>query len=105
MRNRFKEEFTPGEQKQTLNFLWIYDFPLFERTLDGLKSCHHPFTMPNSKDLRSFKEIIAKLSKQSIGSSEASNLFTELLEIRSQAYDLVCNGVELGGTRILYKIS
>ena len=97
VRNRFKEEFTSANYRQTLNFLWVYDFPLFEHTLDGIKSCHHPFTMPHLDDLENFQEITASLSKQLNESSEASKLYADLLGVRSQAYDLVCNGVELGG--------
>ena len=62
-----------------LNFLWVVDFPLFEG-LDEAGNpipAHHPFTMPHEEDL---------------GLLEAG----ELLEVRSQAYDLVVNGWELG---------
>jgi len=61
-----------------LNLLWVTDFPLFE----GLDSegrpipAHHPFTMPHPDDL--------------------DRLDTEPLAVRSQAYDLVLNGWELG---------
>ncbi|MDG1489222.1 MAG: aspartate--tRNA ligase [Actinomycetota bacterium] len=66
------------------NFLWVTDFPLFESiNEDGSPvPAHHPFTMPHEED-------ISLLS--------AKNDDTEkLLEIRSQAYDLVLNGWELG---------
>jgi aspartyl-tRNA synthetase len=66
------------------NFLWVTDFPLFESiNEDGSPvPAHHPFTMPHEED-------ISLLS--------ANDDDTEkLLEIRSQAYDLVLNGWELG---------
>ena len=66
------------------NFLWVTDFPVFESIHeDGSPvPAHHPFTMPHEED-------ISLLS--------AKNDDTEkLLEIRSQAYDLVLNGWELG---------
>lgn len=57
-----------------LNFVWIVDFPMFERNDDGSYSAmHHPFTMPKNIDE------------------------PELEKIQSIAYDIVLNGVELGG--------
>lgn len=65
------------------NFLWIVDFPMFEfnKEENRLEALHHPFCAPNSQDLG---------SKQ--------NLWNQRLpESRAQAYDLVLNGLELGG--------
>ena len=62
-----------------LHFLWGVDFPLFEG-LDEAGNpipAHHPFTMPHSDDLDALER-------------------GDLLEVRSQAYDLVLNGWELG---------
>ncbi len=62
-------------------FLWVTDFPLFERTEEGkLTSSHHPFTSPRQQD-------IAELENQAA---------TAL----SDSYDLVLNGVELGSGSI-----
>ncbi|ESO93957.1 hypothetical protein LOTGIDRAFT_177302 [Lottia gigantea] len=60
-------------------FLWIYDFPLFCPKEDGsgLDSSHHPFTAPVEKD----KELLK----------------TDPLKAKGQHYDLVVNGVEIGG--------
>ena len=58
----------------TLNFLWIYDFPYFETEDGEIKPSHHPFTAP--KDVDSFVEDPS--------SSKALH------------YDLVLNGSELG---------
>ena len=65
-----------------LNFLWVVDFPLFEGLDEAGRPvpAHHPFTMPHPDDL----ELLAS------GDPE------ELLGVRSQAYDLVLNGWELG---------
>ncbi len=59
-------------------YVWITEFPLFEGVdEDGnLVAAHHPFTMPHPDDL----ELID----------------TEPLKVRSQSYDLVLNGWELG---------
>ncbi len=59
--------------------MWVVDFPLFE-SLDSSGSpiaAHHPFTMPHEDDLELLKT-------------------GDLLNVRSQAYDLVVNGWELG---------
>jgi len=72
----------PPVDATDLRFLWVVDFPLFEsvdETTGRPVPAHHPFTMPHSDDL----DLLD-------GSPE------ELLEVRSQAYDLVLNGWELG---------
>jgi aspartyl-tRNA synthetase len=65
-----------------LHFMWVVDFPLFEGLGDGGAPvpAHHPFTMPHPDD-------IGLLS---------SDDPADLLRVRSQAYDLVLNGWELG---------
>ncbi|CAG8466626.1 22620_t:CDS:10 [Dentiscutata erythropus] len=65
------------------NFLWVESFPLFTRDRennDKLISTHHPFTAPVSDDLKL--------------------LLTEPEKVRGQHYDLVVNGVEIGGGSI-----
>mgnify|MGYP006084839913 CR=1 FL=1 len=66
------------------NFLWVTDFPLFESiNEDGSPvPAHHPFTMPHEEDISLLNAKHDDAEK--------------LLEIRSQAYDLVLNGWELG---------
>ena len=65
-----------------LNYLWVVDFPLFEGldTDERPVPSHHPFTMPHADDLDRLEQ----------GSGP------DLLNVRSQAYDLVVNGWELG---------
>ena len=65
-----------------LNFLWITEFPLFESVTDSGEPipAHHPFTMPHPDDLTMLDTASGE----------------EYLSIRSQAYDLVLNGWELG---------
>ena len=55
-------------------FVWITDFPLFIKEGKHLNSVHHPFTMP----------------KDEINDTNISS-------VRSCAYDIVLNGIELGG--------
>ena len=64
-------------------FVWVTDFPLFEysETEKSYTSSHHPFTMPDTDDLEKYAE----------NSPE---------KIRSRAYDVVLNGVEIGGGSI-----
>jgi aspartyl-tRNA synthetase len=70
-----------------LQFLWVVDFPLFEALNDSGRPvpAHHPFTMPHADDL-------ATVLSAADGSVEPA----ALLDVRSQAYDLVLNGWELG---------
>jgi aspartyl-tRNA synthetase len=60
-------------------FVWVVDFPLFEWSEDEKRydSVHHPFTAPVPEDLL--------------------KLETDPGHIRSQAYDIVVNGSEVGG--------
>jgi aspartyl-tRNA synthetase len=60
------------------HYVWVTEFPMFEGIdEDGhLMAAHHPFTMPHPEDL----DLIE----------------TDPLKVRSQAYDLVLNGWELG---------
>ncbi len=63
-------------------FCWIVDFPLLEYDPDEkrYKAAHHPFTSPFENDLEAFEQ--------------------EPEKIRAKAYDLVLNGVEIGGGSI-----
>lgn len=65
-----------------LNFLWITEFPMFESINDDGHPvpAHHPFTMPHVDDLHLID--------------------SEPLKVRSQSYDLTCNGWELGSGSI-----
>ena len=82
----------PPVNEGGLHFLWVVDFPLFEDvSADGLPiPAHHPFTMPHADDL----DVVATASARmtSGGGFDADTL----LGVRSQAYDLVLNGWELG---------
>ena len=64
------------------NFLWVVEFPLlmFDKEMDRWYSSHHPFTSPVVED-------IPKLS-------------SDPKSVRGQHYDIVVNGVELGGGSI-----
>ncbi|MDQ1724458.1 MAG: aspartyl-tRNA synthetase [Frankiaceae bacterium] len=63
------------------NFLWVVDFPMFERAGDGeWTSVHHPFTAPTPEWVEEFDKAPG--------------------EALSRGYDVVVNGVELGGGSI-----
>lgn len=78
-------EFLPAPEG--FEFLWVTDFPLFS-TIDqtepgqggaaGLRSTHHPFTSPKS-------------------AQDVDLLHTDPTRVEADHYDLVLNGVELGG--------
>ncbi len=77
-------ELMPEEAKNPgiFKFAWVTDFPLFEWD-DGEKrlvSMHHPFTSPHDEDLDLLEE--------------------KPLEVKALAYDVVLNGVEIGGGSI-----
>ncbi|MEZ5283175.1 MAG: aspartate--tRNA ligase [Acidimicrobiales bacterium] len=74
----------PAVNEGGLNFLWVVDFPLFEDIDDAGNPvpAHHPFTMPHAEDI----ELLAAAGTDP----------QRLLDVRSQAYDLVLNGWELG---------
>ena len=63
-----------------LDFLWVKDFPLMQWSAEENKwnAVHHPFTRPKAEDLALF-------DAQKFG------------QVRAEAYDVVLNGVEIGG--------
>jgi aspartyl-tRNA synthetase len=76
-----------GQGKLTIDpnrydFLWVVDFPLmsFDKEQNRWYSSHHPFTAPVAEDVAFLK--------------------TEPKRVRGQHYDIVVNGVELGGGSI-----
>ncbi|PYK81777.1 MAG: aspartate--tRNA ligase, partial [Verrucomicrobia bacterium] len=66
-----------------LDFLWVTDFPLMQWSAEENKwnAVHHPFTRPKAEDL-------PLLEQKKFG------------EMRADAYDIVLNGVEIGGGSI-----
>jgi aspartyl-tRNA synthetase len=71
------------KQSEALDFLWVTDFPLLQRGEEEGKwnAVHHPFTRPKTDDL-------PLLGEKRYG------------EVRAEAYDIVLNGVEIGGGSI-----
>lgn len=68
--------------KNKFSLLWIVDFPMFEWSEEEgrLMAMHHPFTHPKDEDI--------------------PLLDTTPAAVRADAYDMVCNGVEVGGGSI-----
>ena len=68
--------------KSKWNFLWVTDFPMFERNKEEnrYEALHHPFCSPKN-----------------IKSKDSENLKKEIESSTANAYDLVLNGLELGG--------
>ncbi|MBK7992590.1 MAG: aspartate--tRNA ligase [Blastocatellia bacterium] len=67
------------------NFLWVTEFPMFEYHAEDKRwyAMHHPFTSPREEDLDKLNPEDSKIG-----------------EALAKAYDLVLNGVELGGGSI-----
>ncbi|MEY2480426.1 MAG: aspartyl-tRNA synthetase [Verrucomicrobiota bacterium] len=68
---------------ERLDFLWVTDFPLMQFSAEENKwnAVHHPFTRPKAED-------VPLLDAKKFG------------EVRAEAYDVVLNGVEIGGGSI-----
>ena len=68
--------------KNKFALLWVVDFPMFEWSEEEgrLMAMHHPFTHPKDEDI--------------------PLLDTDPAAVRADAYDMVCNGVEVGGGSI-----
>ena len=64
-------------------FLWVYDFPLFDYDAEAntLHAKHHPFTRPKDEDVALF----------------FSDDKSKIKDVKAYAYDIVCNGYEIGG--------
>ena len=73
-----------------LSFLWVYDFPLYEWDEENKRFAarHHPFTSPKSSMM---KDYFAADPKDGKG---------KLRYLLADAYDIVCNGYEIGGGSI-----
>src|SRR5437764_10425302 len=74
---------TNRQSSSDLDFLWVTDFPLMQWSAEAntWNAVHHPFTRPKAKDL-------PLLEQKKFG------------EMRADAYDVVLNGVEIGGGSI-----
>ncbi len=72
--------FTP--EPGVFKFTWVTEFPLFEYNEEEkrLQAVHHPFTSPREADMPKFK--------------------TDPAGMKSRAYDIVLNGIEIGGGSI-----
>ena len=68
--------------KNKFALLWVVDFPMFEWSDEEnrLMAMHHPFTHPKDEDI--------------------PLLDTKPEDVRADAYDMVCNGIEVGGGSI-----
>lgn len=74
---------------------WVTDFNLFERDESGgVSSTHHPFTSPHPTDLPKLNRVLDDI-REGRDVDKA-----RLTELRALHYDLVCDGVELGGGSI-----
>ncbi len=70
------------DKTDVFKFIWVTNFPLFEYNQEEkrFQAVHHPFTSPREEDIPMFK--------------------TDPGGMRSRAYDIVLNGIEIGGGSI-----
>lgn len=82
--NTLKENLRLAQQNK-FSFCWVTDFPLFRynEELKKIESEHHPFTSPRAEDIPLPKSDPSRLTG-----------------IKSRAYDLIINGIEVGGGSI-----
>ncbi|MFG1483261.1 aspartate--tRNA ligase [Halobacteriovorax sp. HFRX-2_2] len=77
-----------GLIKDGYAFLWVNDFPCFETDEERFYAKHHPFTSPKISEMDKFMNEEVNVNNKT------------LRDLPAQAYDLVCNGYELGGGSI-----
>jgi aspartyl-tRNA synthetase len=81
-------------------FCWVVDFPLFgwDEETKSIHPMHHPFTSPKDEDLP-----LLGIRREGEAPAEPGATIppvSDLLKIRAKAYDVVLNGIELGGGSI-----
>jgi aspartyl-tRNA synthetase len=84
-----------------LDFLWVTDFPLLQWSAEENKwnAVHHPFTRPKAEDIGLLNnKSDPHLNPQGEETQREPTL--NLGQIRAEAYDVVLNGVEIGGGSI-----
>ncbi|MDI7191323.1 aspartate--tRNA ligase [Leptospira santarosai] len=87
LRLKLSERFETPKQSE-INIVWIVDFPMFEWNKDHKRwdALHHPFTSPSNESIPYFESM--ETLQKNAGNATA------------KAYDLVMNGVEIGGGSI-----
>jgi len=77
--------------KNTFSCLWVMDFPLLEFLEEEGRffAMHHPFTSPKPSDIHQIEEMLSLMA--------AGKLDANYESPRANAYDMVINGVEVGG--------
>lgn len=72
------------------SFLWVHDFPLLDWDEEAKRfvAMHHPFTSPKVDEVETFLK------------ADPSDKNGPLRNLRAEAYDVVCNGYEIGGGSI-----
>jgi aspartyl-tRNA synthetase len=83
-----------GQSGSDLDFLWVTDFPLLQWSAEENKwnAVHHPFTRPKAEDMSLLGAATPSSRREGAPSPNP-----RLGEIRADAYDVVLNGVEIGG--------
>jgi aspartyl-tRNA synthetase len=79
---------------EQLDFLWVTDFPLLQWSAEENKwnAVHHPFTRPKADDMSLLGAATPSSRREGAPSPNP-----RLGELRADAYDVVLNGIEIGG--------
>ena len=73
-------------------FVWVTDFPLlhYDDQSKRFASAHHPFTSPTDESAAMIDQIVSE-------NTNISEHHNQIMGLKAKAYDLVCNGHEIGG--------
>ena len=76
--------------KDKFEFVWVTDFPLlhYDDQSKRFVSSHHPFTSPTDESAAMIDQLLP---------DDTQEQHNQILNLKAKAYDLVCNGHEIGG--------
>ena len=96
IRSYVSKKFDLIKNKDTFEFVWITDFPLLHHDDQSNRfvSSHHPFTSPTDESAAMIDQIASADTIDFLKNHD------QILNLRAKAYDLVCNGYEIGGGSI-----
>ena len=79
--------------KDKFEFVWVTDFPLlhYDNQSNRFVSSHHPFTSPTDESATMIDQFLP---------DDTQEQHNQILNLKAKAYDLVCNGYEIGGGSI-----
>ncbi|MFH1379751.1 MAG: aspartate--tRNA ligase [bacterium] len=90
-----KQKIIPQDE---YDFCWVVDFPLVQWSDSDMRffANHHPFTSPTEKDIKVLNDMADTIIPQKI----PDDVKQKIAGMKARAYDIVLNGVEIGGGSI-----